>query len=51
MDDYFTLLNVIVKLRQMEIGVVDTSRFRWNWLPKVLKNVEEKAAKFYDFFA
>ena len=30
MDNYFTLPNVMAKLRQIEIGVVGTSRFRWN---------------------
>ena len=29
-DNYFTLPNVIAKLRQMEIGVMGTSRFRRN---------------------
>ena len=50
MDNYFTLPKIIKKLRDWGIGVVGTSRFRKNWPPKKLRAVEQKEAKFNDFY-
>mmetsp|Transcript_17478 Transcript_17478/g.39451 ORF Transcript_17478/g.39451 Transcript_17478/m.39451 type:complete len:315 (-) Transcript_17478:15-959(-) len=51
MDNYFTLPKVIHKLRQMEIGVVGTARFRaGNWPPKELKDAGSNA-KSNDFYS
>ena len=50
MDNYFALLGVISKLRKMNIGVVGTGRFRRNWPPKSLKDVNVDDADFNDFY-
>ena len=50
MDNYFTLPNVIKKLRELGFGIVGTARARRNWPPKNLQKVEQKQANFNDFF-
>ena len=50
MDNYFTLPKVIAKLRDKNIGVVGTARFRRNWPCKELRNINLDDVKFNDFF-
>ena len=50
MDNYFTLPHVMKTLRDKNIGVVGTSRFKQNWPPKELKVIEKSQAEFNDFF-
>lgn len=49
MDNYFTLPKVISKLHQLGIGVVGTSRFKQNWPPVELKNINGDDAQFNEF--
>ena len=50
MDNYFTLPQVISSLRAKGIGVVGTSRFRRNWPPQKMKEIDGEMAKFNDFY-
>ena len=50
MDNYFTLPGVMKTLREKNIGVVGTARFKQNWPPKELKVIEKSQAEFNDFF-
>ena len=50
MDNYFTLPKVIAALREKKIGVVGTSRFKRNWPPKKLKNIDADKADFNQFY-
>ena len=58
MDNYFTLPKVIADLREEDIGVVGTSRFRKTWPSNHLKDKNKDnpeglpsgVAKFNDFF-
>ena len=50
MDNYFTLPQVISGLRDKGIGVVGTSRFRRNWPPQKLKDIDGELAKFNEFY-
>ena len=50
MDNYFTLPKVLQVLRGKNIGVVGTSRFRKNWPPKNLQDVNQNSARFNSFF-
>ena len=50
MDNYFTLLKIINRLRESGIGVVDTAIFRQNWPPKELIEVEQGKCASYDFY-
>ena len=49
MDNYFTLPKIMKSLRNREIGVVGTSRFRKAWPPNKLKQVNMDSANFNDF--
>ena len=49
MDNYFTLPNVMKKLRELDIGVVGTSRFKKNWPPKELKALTMEGTNFNEF--
>ena len=49
MDNYFTLPKILKILREKNIGVVGTSRFRQNWPPKKLREVEQNSAQFNSF--
>ena len=50
MDNYFTLPNVIKKLRELGFGIVGTARAHRNWPPKSLRTIKPKHANFNDFF-
>ena len=50
MDNYFTLPKVISKLCELGIGIVGTSRFKQNWPPTELKNINDDNAQFNDFY-
>ena len=51
MDNYFTLPKVLLKLRELGIGVVGTARFRSkSWPPKVLREIDAAKAKFNEFY-
>ena len=49
MDNYFTLPNVMNKLRDMGIGVVGTAQFKKNWPPKKLKELTSNDVNFNQF--
>ena len=48
MDNYFTLPKLIKKLRDLQIGVVGTSRFKKNWPPGILRNYDKKEPRRYE---
>ena len=50
MDNYFTLPNVMKRLRALDIGVVGTSRFKRNWPPKELKDIKMEDTTFNSFY-
>lgn len=50
MDNYFTLPNIITKLREMGIGVVGTARFRRSWPPSKVRQVKQEKSSFNDFY-
>ena len=50
MDNYFTLPKVVAALREKNIGVVGTSRFRKNWPHEDLRNAPKESADFNDFY-
>lgn len=50
MDNYFTFPKVIKALRDLDIGVLGTSRFRKTWPPRRLKNVNKEKANFNEFY-
>ena len=50
MDNYFTVPTAIKKLRDENIGVVGTARFKRNWPPKELKDVNVENCNFNDFY-
>ena len=49
MDNYFTLPNVMKKLREFDIGVVGTSHFKRNWPPKEMRNINVDEVNFNEF--
>ena len=50
MDNYFTLPKVICSLREANIGIVGTARFRGRtWPPKALRSVAKENVNFNDF--
>ncbi len=50
MDNYFSLPKVIAKLREMGVGMVGTSRFKPNWPPKPLKDIDIDKSNFNEFY-
>ena len=50
MDNYFTLPKVIAYLREKNIGVVGTARFRRGWPGSELKSIKVEQANFNDFY-
>ena len=50
MDNYFTLPKIIAKLRDMDVGVVGTARFKRNWPQKEIREVTMEKSNFNDFF-
>ena len=51
MDNYFTLPKVISSLREANIGIVGTARFRSRtWPPKALRMVTKESVNFNDFY-
>ena len=50
MDNYFTLPKIIAKLRDMDVGVVGTARFKRNWPQKEIREVTMEKSNFNNFF-
>ena len=51
MDNYFTFPRVIAGLREKDIGVVGTARFRGkNWPPRELRDIKKEDVTFNKFF-
>ena len=50
MDNYFTSPKVIKSLRDRDIGVVGTARFKKTWPPQCLKQINSETVKFNDFY-
>ncbi len=50
MDNYFTLPKIMPLLREKGIGVFGTSRFKKNWPPNNLREIEIGQANFNDFY-
>ena len=51
MDNYFTFPKVIAALREKDIGVVGTARFRGkNWPPRELRDIKKEDVTFNKFF-
>ena len=50
MDNYFTLPNVIKKLRELGFGIVGTARARQNWPPKNCKRLNKNKQASMIFF-
>ena len=50
MDNYFTLPKVINCLKELGVGVVGTARFKKNWPPKHLGDIDQRDANFNNFF-
>ena len=49
MDNYFTLPRVMKKLRELDVGVVGTARFKRSWPPKQLKELTIDQVNFNEF--
>ena len=50
MDNYFTLPKVCEMLRKENIGCVGTARFRGNWPPQNLRDIDIKQVTFNELF-
>ena len=50
LDNYFTLPKVIKILREKEIGIVVTARFRRDWPPASLAKISHESANFNYFY-
>eukprot|EP00957_Ditylum_brightwellii_P138650 10568200-Ditylum_brightwellii.AAC.1 len=49
MDNYFTLLQVIKRLREKGIGVVGMTRMRKGWPPPALRKTQQNECNFNNF--